>query len=191
MRRGKGCLRTVLLIVLTVLLLYFSVGEGKTVILKQIYPIKYQEMVEKWADEYSLDRYLVYAVIKVESGFDEKAQSHAGAKGLMQLMDKTAEECNLKENFGYIIPDDLFVPEKNIRMGCSYLRRLMDTYGDIGVAAAAYNAGTGNVQKWLKDDDLSDGNGGLADIPYKETEKYVKKIMKAYEHYTELYKQGV
>lgn len=190
MKRRKGCLRPVLIILFTVLLLYFTVGEGKTVIMQQIYPVKYQEYVEKWADEYSLDRYLVYSVIKVESGFDPDAESHVGAKGLMQLMDKTAEECNIKGGFGYNIPNDLFEPEKNIRVGCSYLRKLMDTYGNMELAITAYNAGTGNVKKWLQNDELSDGKGGLLSIPYEETDKYVDKVMKAYETYMRLYKEN-
>ena len=190
MKRRKGCLRPVLIILFTVLLLYFTVGEGKTAIMQQIYPVKFQDYVEKWADEYLLDRYLVYSVIKIESGFDPDAESHAGAKGLMQLMDKTAEECNTKEGFGYNIPDDLFEPEKNIRVGCSYLRKLMDTYENMELAITAYNAGTGNVKKWLQNEELSDGEGGLVSIPYEETDKYVDKVMKAYRIYTRLYKEN-
>ncbi len=175
-------------ILLAVFLLYFTVGNGKTVILKKLYPIEYQEVVERYAEEYSLDRYLVYAVIKVESGFNENAVSVAGAKGLMQLMETTAQDCNSKANFGYTIPDDLFVAERNVRLGCYYLRQLLDNYGDTELAITAYNGGTGNVDKWLKDETLADGEGGLSDIPYSETKRYVKKVIKAYEAYNNLYK---
>ncbi|MBR5614288.1 MAG: lytic transglycosylase domain-containing protein [Clostridia bacterium] len=186
-RRG-GCLRPIIFILLAVFLLYFTVGNGKTFILKKLYPIEYQEAVERYAEEYSLDRYLVYAVIKVESGFNENAVSVAGAKGLMQLMETTAQDCNSKADFGYTIPDDLFVAEHNIRLGCYYLRQLLDNYGDIKLAITAYNGGTGNVDKWLKDKTLADGKGGLSDIPYSETKRYVKKVIKAYETYNNLYK---
>ena len=192
MKRKKkhGCIGLVLAIAFAVLLLYFAAGDGKIEIMKFLHPIKYQDSVEKWAEEYSLDKYLVYSVIKVESRFNSAAESHVGAKGLMQLMDKTASECNTKEGFGYSIPDDLFDSDANIRMGCSYLRQLIDTYGDIELAVTAYNAGTGNVKKWLDDTALADGDGGLREIPYEETRKYVRKVMKAYENYTKLYKEN-
>ena len=188
MRHKLGCMKPVLIILLAVCLLYFLVGDGKKIILKRIYPIEYQEYVEHYADEYNLDRYLVYSVIKVESGFDPFAVSNADAKGLMQLMDKTAEESNQKGDFGYKIPDDLFDPQKNIHLGCLYLSFLMDTYGDMELAITAYNGGMGNVDKWLKDSNFADGKGGLSDIPYTETKRYVKKVLKTYEIYNKLYK---
>ncbi len=188
MRRKRGCLGPVFIILIAVFLLYFLVGDGKKIILKRIYPIEYQEYVEQYADEYGLDRYLVYSVIKVESNFDPHAYSNAKAKGLMQLMDKTAEECNAKAGFGYTIPNDLYDPEKNIRMGCYYLSTLMDSYGNMELAITAYNGGTGNVNKWLSDAALSDGEGGLSDIPYAETKEYVQKVKKTYDAYNKLYK---
>ena len=188
MKKRRGCFKFILFIVLAVFLLYFLVGDGKIMIMKQIYPVKYQEYVERYADEYNLDRYLVYAVIKVESGFDSDASSGAGAKGLMQLMDATAVECNTKGDFGYTIPEDLYEAEKNIRMGCFYIRMLIDTYGETDLAIVAYNGGTGNVNKWLRDEALSDGKGGLRDIPYTETKEYLEKVKKTYEIYNKLYK---
>ena len=188
MKRKRGCITPVLIILLAVFLLYFVVGNGKEQILKKIYPIEYQEYVEQYADEYGIDRYLVYSVIKVESNFDPHAISNARARGLMQLMDKTAEECNQKGNFGYTIPADLYNPQKNIQLGCFYFSSLMDSYGDMELAITAYNGGTGNVNKWLDDKELSDGNGGLSDIPYTETKEYVKKVVKTYEIYNKLYK---
>jgi len=190
LKRKTGCMSYIMAVFFAALLLYFTVGAGKTEIARMIYPVKYQEYVENSAEEYALDKYLVYAVIKTESNFDPAVTSRADAKGMMQLMDGTAAECNNKEGFGYNLPDDLFDAEKNIRMGCSYLRRLLDTYGNIELAVAAYNAGTGNVKKWLSDEKLSDGQGGLADIPYEETDKYVKKVLRTYEIYTKLYKEN-
>ncbi len=189
MKKRRGCLKPVLFILVAIFLLYFMVGDGKEIVLKKIYPVEYQEFVESFADEYGLDRYLVYSVIKVESNFDPDATSNVGAKGLMQLMDKTAAECNVKGEFGYNIPEDLYEPGKNIRLGCYYLSSLMDTYNDMELAVTAYNGGTGNVKKWLKDEKLSDGEGGLSDIPYSETKRYVEKVTKTYEIYNRLYKQ--
>ncbi len=191
MKRKRGCiLRPIMFVLLAVAALYFTVGEGRTAVLKKIYPIKYQEYVESCAQKYSLDKNLVYAVIKIESNFDETAVSHVGAKGLMQLMNVTAEDCNKKANFGYTIPDDLFVPERNIRLGCYYISQLMSIYGNMELAITAYNGGTGNVSKWLEDSELADGEGGLKKIPYEETRKYVKKVFKAFEMYNKIYKTG-
>ncbi len=189
MKRKRGCiLKPILFVLLAFSVLYFTVGEGKTTVLKKIYPIKYQEYVESYAEEFSLDKNLVYAVIKVESNFDADAVSHVGAKGLMQLMDTTAEDCNKKADFGYNIPDDLFVPKSNIRLGCYYISQLMSIYGNMELAITAYNGGTGNVSKWLEDASLADGEGGLAKIPYEETERYVKKVFRAFKMYNRLYK---
>ncbi len=189
MKKNRGCIfRPVIFILLAITVLYFTVGGGKTVILKKLYPIKYQEYVEQYSKDYNLDKNLVYAVIKVESNFDRTAVSHVGAKGLMQLMDITAEDCSKKADFGYTIPDDLFVPERNIQLGCYYISQLMTIYGDTELAITAYNGGTGNVSKWLEDAELSDGNGGLAKIPYEETRKYVKKVFKTFDMYNKLYK---
>ncbi len=181
-KKKHGCLRSLLIVLLTFCVLYFSVGEGKTVILKKIYPIEYAQQVEKYAEEFSLDKNLVYAVIKVESNFNPDAVSVVEAKGLMQLMDETAEECNRLGRFGYNIPGDIYSPDCNIRLGCSYISRLFDKYGDMRLAVAAYNAGVGNVDKWLVED------AGLENIPYKETRNYVKKVFDAFEQYNRLYK---
>ncbi|MBO4940890.1 MAG: lytic transglycosylase domain-containing protein [Clostridia bacterium] len=187
-KRKRGCFRYTFYILLAIFLLYFSAGNGKEVLLKQIYPTKYQEYVEKYSAEYSLDKNIVYSIIKIESNFRSEVISKAGAKGLMQLMDETAKECSERADFRYIIPEDLFDPEKNIRLGCLYFKSLMDNYGDMELALTAYNGGTGNVDKWLKDENLSDGEGGLSDIPYKETRDYVKKVMRTFDIYNKLYK---
>ncbi len=187
--RKRSCLRFVLLSIITVVLLVFVSGKGRDAVLKYIYPVKYSTQVEKYSSRYGLDKYLVYSVIRTESKFDKNAQSDVGAKGLMQLMDETAAECNKKGGFGYDIAEDIFNPDVNVSLGCYYLKQLLESYdGDISLAITAYNGGTGNVGKWLKDDELSDGDGGLIDIPFKETKGYVDKVLKAYNKYTQIYK---
>jgi len=184
-RMGKH-IRIVLLLIVVVL----SLSACKADFLqKSMYPIKYGEFVEKYSAEYDLDKYLVYAVIKAESKFNPEVVSNAGAIGLMQLMENTATECNKKEGFGYSIPEDLTNPETNIRIGCCYLRELYDRYGDMRLAVAAYNAGKGNVDNWLKDEDLADGEGGLKEIPFEETKKYVEKVFEYHDAYIEIYEQ--
>ena len=183
-----GCFRFILLVIITVFLLLYIPGEGRNTILKYMYPIKYENIVEKYSREYNLDKYLIYSVIKTESKFNEKAVSNANAKGLMQLMDETALYVNEKASFGYNLPDDIYNPEVNISLGCWYLKNLLEKYNnDITLAITAYNGGEGNVEKWLEDNKLSDGDGGLLDIPFKETKGYVDKVLNAYERYIEIY----
>ncbi len=184
MRSAKG---VIWLLIIALAVVWFFFYGGKKVLLKHFYPKNYEEYVHKYAKEYDLDEYLVYAVIQTESHFDENAVSDAGAIGLMQIMEETAAECNEKENFGYNIPKDLKKPEVNIRLGCYYLSRLMKIFDDEELALTAYNGGIGNVKKWLDDDNFSNGDGGLEITPYKETNDYVKKVLKSYQRYREIY----
>ena len=187
LRYGRVKKRTIFIVLSFLLIFCFFTGCDKEAVLKMIYPVKYEEYVEKYAEEYNLDKYMVYAMIKVESGFDPKAESAAGAKGLMQLMEETAAECSEKEDFGYTIPDDLYVPEYNIRLGCYYLKYLLENYGDMRLAVIAYNGGTGNLEQWLADETLTDENGVLNEIPYEETKKYVEKVFTAFDAYNSIY----
>ncbi len=183
-------LRLLLFAAITVFILFYVLDFGKAIILKSVYPIKYQSIVEAQSERFGIDKYLVYAVIKTESRFKENAVSSSGAKGLMQLMDKTAEECNKKGGFGFNLPEDIYSPEKNITLGCYYLNKLLKIYnGDISLAIAAYNGGTANVKKWLSDGELSDGDGGLIDIPFAETKGYVDKVIYSYEKYKKIYEE--
>ncbi len=151
--------------------------------LRLFYPVKHIEIIEKYSGEYNLDKYTVMAVISTESKFDEDAISHKNAKGLMQLKDETALWC--MEQFE--IPSDgydIHTPKLNIRIGCAYLNYLKDKFGDENLALASYNAGEGNVSKWLK---KSDRDSVLKSIPYEETENYVKTVNKRTKIYRYLY----
>ena len=186
-KHGCGCGTFLILLIVVCLGVYFFVGEGSMQLLRAIYPIKYQDSVEKYAKENGLDPYLIYAVIWAESKFDPNAVSSENARGLMQLMDETARECADRLQVEIQIPDDLYDPDTNIMLGASYLKRLMDHYDDLNLVLMAYNGGWGNVRKWLNDEELSDGNGGLTEIPFEETEKYVKRVLRAYDRYKQLY----
>lgn len=105
-----------------------------------------QPYVEAAAAEYDLEPELLYGVIWVESRFQPKAKSPAGARGLMQLMPQTAAA--LAKQLGVARPRS-YDPKFNVTAGAYYLRRLLDRYeGDEILALAAYNAGAGNVNKW-------------------------------------------
>ncbi len=155
------------------------------------FPIKYEEAVTKYSQIYELDPYMVYSIIKVESSFDEKAESNKGARGLMQITPSTGEWIAEKLKIKEFDSDDLFLPEINIMMGTWYFNYLTEKFdNDITLAIAAYNAGPGNVQNWLNDEDISHNGEELNRIPYRETENYVKKFNNAYEQYKELYESN-
>jgi len=152
------------------------------------FPKKYEEVVTKYSQMYELDPYMVYSIIKVESSFDENAESNKGARGLMQITPSTGEWIAEKLKIQEFNSDDLFLPETNIMMGTWYFNYLTEKFNnDINLAIAAYNAGPGNVQNWLKDENVSHNGEELTKIPYKETENYVKKFNNAYAQYKELY----
>ena len=187
-RGGKGCIFFLLLAVLVLAAVGLRGCTGlKDSVLRQQYPVKYQDFVEEYAKEFALDADLVYAIIRTESRFDPYAVSNAGAKGLMQLQDETARDCAEKLQQDIQIPDDLYDPQINIMLGCYYFSHLLEQFdGDLDHAIMAYNGGPGNVRKWMQDDTLS-GQDGVHTIPFEETENYVRRVKDAYQIYQNLY----
>jgi soluble lytic murein transglycosylase-like protein len=123
----------------------------------------YRPLVEQTARKYGLDPALLLGVIESESGFNPRAVSSAGAKGLMQLMDGTAR--------GYGVVDP-YSPQQNVDAGARFLRDLLKRYdGSTSLALAAYNAGPGAVDRY----------GGVP--PYKETQTYVARVQSAAKRY--------
>ena len=148
-----------------------------------IYPVDYFEIISAEAASVDIDPYLVSAVIKAESNFDENAQSTAGAVGLMQLMPSTAEWLAARSGAEFE-PERLCEPEYNIRLGCQYLRFLLDYWQwDVCKALASYNAGQTNVARWLNEGTWDGTGENLADIPFNETQKYVDKVLRIYLHF--------
>ncbi len=147
------------------------------------YPVAYSEWITKYAHENDLDPYLVMAVIKTESNFIPDAHSGV-AGGLMQLTEETAE-WNANE-MGIDYEYDYMDPETNIKMGCHYLRHLIDVYGNIDTALAAYNGGMGNVNSWLSNPQYSSDGETLDYIPFPETRNYVVKVNDSWEYYKTL-----
>lgn len=154
---------------------------------KILYPIPNREYVFRYAADYQLDPYLVAAVIRVESRFFHQAESGSGARGLMQIMPETA--CWAARKLGIEFhPEMLFDPQYNIRIGCWYLRELLDYFnGNLGVTLAAYNAGQGNVTKWLDKGNWDGSLENLDKIPFEETRNYVKRVLESYYRYQKVY----
>lgn len=188
MKHKKAIVRSIVIIV--ILALSALCGLAFQTVLDRVdrvnYPQKYTEFVEKYSYEYGIPEYVVYSVMKVESGFDSGAVSNAGAVGLMQIMPETFNWLTSmrKENLDSAM---LYDPETNIKYGTYYLSYLYVRYGSWTEVYAAYNAGQGEIDKWLSDESLVDQNGKLKKIPFKETANYVKKLDKANEIYKRLY----
>ncbi len=151
-----------------------------------VYPLKYKEIVFKYADYYGLERALVFAVIKTESSFNKNAVSTAGAIGLMQITKTTGEYIAQKLGAKKY---DLSDAKDNVNFGCYYIKYLFEKFVDIDTALIAYNAGEGNVLLWLKDKNLTEDGKRLNKIPFKESREYISKIHKNFEKYKKLYKK--
>lgn len=179
----------VLLIILLVIAILLGIAGyfGYNYYIRAEHPMKYTNYVERYARENNIDRFLVYAVIKTESGYDSGAVSNVGARGLMQIMEETFEWIKYRledEDTEYL---DMFDPETNIRYGCYLLGYLCDEFGNIETAMAAYHAGRGQVNEWLADPEISSDGVYLDMIPIPDTAHYVSKIQKAMDTYIELY----
>ncbi len=172
-----------IIILLCVIVAFFAI----TPIKKAVYPLEHRNIIQSCSMEYNLDPYFVMAVISAESRFDQNANSHKGAMGLMQITEQTAKWCIEHFELDADI-NDIYKPEVNILIGCAYLDYLADIFdGETETVIAAYNAGQGNVKNWLNDRRYSDDGKTLKVIPFDETKVYVEKVIKRYGVYKDLY----
>lgn len=156
------------------------------------YPIKYQEYVEKYSLENNVDKFLIYAIIKIESNFNPDAVSNVGARGLMQIMEETFQWIHFRlsddESIEY---DEMFDPEQNIRYGCYLVGYLVRYYESVDCAICAYHAGIGSVDSWLSNSDYSKDGKNLDVVPTSDTGHYLDKINKALNNYYTIYKEDI
>ena len=156
-----------------------------------LYPKTYQELVSRYGEKYQVEENLIFAVIKAESNFDKEAISNRNAIGLMQLMEDTAKDVAKKNQIPIHeenLKKELCDVNKNIEIGTCYLSILMQKYQNQEVALAAYNAGTGTVDSWIEKGIIRKDGTDIEKIPYKETNQYVRKIVRDYKIYEDLYK---
>ena len=157
--------------------------------LTKVYKLEYTEYVRKYANEYNVDEYLIYAIIKAESNFEPNAESHRGAKGLMQLMYSTAED--ISKRIGIELNEEnILEPDININLGTKYISMLIQKYNNINLALAAYNAGSGNVDGWIEKGTLKSDGSDIENVPFTETNNYVRKILRDYEIYKNIYEKS-
>lgn len=170
--------------VIAILVIILSIIVTKLILKNYIYVTTYDKYVQEAASIENIDPYLIFAIIKQESKFDKYATSKKNAKGLMQLLDSTAVEISGNEDV------DLYDAKTNISIGVKYFKSLLDRYeGNIHLAICAYNAGLGNVDKWIKSEEIyKDGKVIIANIPFSETKEYLVNILNYYDKYVELYR---
>ena len=181
-KKGKNLL---LILIILIILALFCKEPIKQQITRTVYKKEYSEYVTKYAEQYGVEENLIYALIKAESNFNPNAVSHQNAKGLMQLMQSTAEDLAKKSKIN-LNNDNILEPEVNIQLGTQYIASLLNKYDCVEVALAAYNAGSGNVDKWISSGKIKADGSDIENIPYKETNTYVRKIMRDYEIYKQL-----
>lgn len=173
--------------VIIVVLILITILVARAIIIKINYPQKYSEYVEKYAKENNIEKELIYAMIKAESHFKEEAISNKEAIGLMQILESTAQEV-AEELEIEVTKEEIIKPETNIALGTKYLSKLIEKYGDTKLAIAAYNAGIGNVDSWIEKEIIKKDGSNIENIPFKETNNYVRKILRDYEIYKKICK---
>jgi soluble lytic murein transglycosylase len=151
-------------------------------------PLRHDDIIRQQANDKNLDPSLIAGVIYVESRFRDQT-SHAGAKGLMQIMPSTADYIARKSGGTQFVQGDLADPQINIAYGSWYLRYLLEHYhGNTILALAAYNAGEGKVDEWWRQAADRGERFRVADhIPFPETRDYVSKVLEARADYRREY----
>lgn len=150
-------------------------------------PLRHEDIIVQQAADKHVPPDLIAGVIYAESRFSDQT-SHAGARGLMQITPDTAEAIATRTGGVNFRQEDLADPQINISYGTWYLRNLLDHYGEnVVLALAAYNAGQGNVDKWIAEAQASGEQLTIDAIPFAETRGYVRSVLEARADYRAKY----
>jgi soluble lytic murein transglycosylase len=152
-----------------------------------IFPLVYWDLIRRHSSERKLDPYLVSALVAQESTFEPSARSVANAVGLMQILPATGRRLAQSAGMKSFSPSMLTRPETNIRLGTLYFSRLVERFGGAHYALASYNAGENRVVRWRAERPGVDEDEFIDDIPFPETQNYVKRILGTAEDYRLLY----
>jgi len=157
-------------------------------LLKVLFPVNYWPMIRRYAAEHQLDPYMIAALIAQESTFTADVKSAANAYGLMQLLPSTgrqyAKTLHLTKRFSLSM---LTTAETNVKMGTAYFADLVRQFGGAHYALATYNAGPNRVARWISERPGIERDEFIDDIPFPETQNYVKKVLGTAEDYRRLY----
>jgi soluble lytic murein transglycosylase len=166
-------------------------GEGlPSEILQVIFPLTYWDSIRRNATAHDLDPYLVAALIAQESTFDPGAHSPANAWGLMQLVPTTGRRLAKSVGMRRFNTSMLTNADINIRLGTLYFSRLVEQFGGLYYALASYNAGESRVVRWKTERPGLEEDEFIDDIPFPETQNYVKRILGTAEDYRRLYSEA-
>jgi soluble lytic murein transglycosylase len=156
-------------------------------ILTVIFPVAHWDLLRTHAAARKLDPFLVAALVAQESTFQADIRSPANAWGLMQIIPSTGRRYARKLGIRNFTTWRLTDPETNVRIGTTYLSELLEQFGDEAPALAAYNAGESRVARWLAERPGVDRDEFIDDIPFPETQNYVKRVLGTAEDYRLLY----
>ncbi len=168
----------------------FLSAHGKALpdeLLRVIYPMDYWPLISKYSKQHGLDPFLVAALINQESSFQPDARSRANAIGLMQILPSTGRRLARQQRLRFTTAS-LTRPEYNIRLGTAFFADLSRRLGGVHLALASYNAGAHRVSLWQAERPALERDEFIDDIPFPETQTYVKKILGSAEDYRALYK---
>jgi soluble lytic murein transglycosylase len=159
-------------------------------VLGVIFPLDYWDLIQKYSSAHNLDPYLIAALMSQESTFTAEIRSSANARGLMQVMPSTGRMYARKLGIRPFSTGSLSQPETNVRIGTRYFKDLLVRFGGQHYALAAYNAGEMRVAQWLKEAPGLPPDEFIDNIPFPETQNYVKRILGTVEDYRRLYATG-
>jgi soluble lytic murein transglycosylase len=149
-----------------------------------LFPEAWWDTIKAESAKNNLDPYLVASLIRQESEFNPRVISYANAYGLMQLLPSTGKQMAKEEGISHFQPFQLLDPEMNIRLGCRYLRQMLDKVGGVPeYALAAYNAGDERVVDWQSAGPYSGTDEFVESIPFTQTREYVEAILRNEETY--------
>ena len=179
-----------IIVILIFVMILLGPLEAGTKLMKVMYSKKYENLIEMYSEKYQVDSNLIFAIVKAESNFNVSAVSSKGAKGLMQLMEDTAKDVAKKTDSKIdldTIGEKLLHADTNIELGTKYISTLLEKYNNTALALTAYNAGIGTVDNWIEKGIIKENGEDIQNIPYKETNNYVRKILRDYKIYQKLY----
>src|SRR4030095_4807542 len=156
-------------------------------LLTVIFPVAHWDLIQQYAQAKELDRYLLAALIAQESTFQADIKSSANAWGLMQILPSTGRQYATRLGIRSFSTRRLIEPDVNLAIGTTYFAELLKDFGE-AAALAAYNAGPSRAAKWMAERPGLSREEVIDDIPYPETQNYVKRILGTAEDYRNLYR---
>jgi soluble lytic murein transglycosylase len=186
-RRGE--LRTAINVMKRAYPQYMAAGGEKlpAELLRVLFPLNYWPLIKRYSNEHQLDPYVVAALIAQESTFTVDVKSAANAYGLMQLLPSTGRQYAKRLSLPRFSLGMLTTAEANIKMGTAYFADMVKQFGGLHFALATYNAGPSRIAKWIAAKPGLERDEFIDDIPFPETQNYVKRILGTAEDYRRLY----